>query len=37
MSQIPIILAKVDISEFVWIAAGLAALVIIMLILKPRG
>gem|GEM_PF-1593742 len=37
MNQIQSVIAKVDISEFVWIAAGLAALVIIMLILKPRS
>ena len=35
-TPIALTLAKVDISEFVPIAAGLAALFIIMLILKPR-
>ncbi len=30
------ILAKVDLTEFVYIAIGLAALVIILLVLKPR-
>jgi len=35
-TQIALNLAKVDITEFVPIAAGLAALFVIMLILKPR-
>lgn len=30
------ILAKVDLTEFVYIAIDLAALVIILLVLKPR-
>ena len=29
-------LGKVDLTEFVYIAIGLAALVIVLLILKPR-
>ena len=36
MSVMLPIFAKVDLSEFVYIAIGLAALVIILLILKPR-
>ena len=36
MSVTLLILAKVDLTEFVYIAIGLAALVIILLVLKPR-
>ena len=36
MSMALPILTKVDLTEFVYIAIGLAALVIILLVLKPR-
>jgi len=36
MSVMLQIFAKVDLSEFLYIAIGLAALVIILLVLKPR-
>jgi|AP46_1055502.scaffolds.fasta_scaffold414089_1 bacteriorhodopsin len=36
MSELLLTLAKVDLTEFAYYAIGLAALVIVLLILKPR-